>query len=202
MSNDVTILIATRNEGKFSEIKELLSDLPLKFVSLNVLEASLDMLENGSSYEANAVLKAKAGSQKFQMACVGEDSGLEVDALGKQPGLHSARYAGDGASEKDNNRKLLSQLSRKKVSPDKRSALFVCAVGLAMPDGRVFSSTGSVKGLILSRARGKQGFGYDPLFYLPEFKKTFAQMSQAEKNRLSHRARAVEGIRKYLKKLV
>ncbi len=202
MPNDVTILIATRNEGKFSEINGLLSDLPFKFVNLNELEATLDMQENGSTYEANAVLKAKAGSQKFQMVCLGEDSGLEVEALGRLPGIHSARYAGEGASEKDNNRKLLKELSKKKVAPGKRVAHFVCAVGLAMPDGRVFSSTGSVKGLILSRARGKSGFGYDPLFFLPEFKKSFAQMSLAEKNRLSHRARAVEGIRKYLKKLV
>ncbi|MBI2059017.1 MAG: RdgB/HAM1 family non-canonical purine NTP pyrophosphatase [Nitrospirae bacterium] len=202
MSNDVTILIATRNEGKFSEINALLSDLPLNFVSLNGLEGTLDMQENGSSYEANAVMKAKAGSQKFQMVCLGEDSGLEVEALGKMPGLHSARYAGDDASEKDNNRKLLRELTKKKVLLEKRVAHFVCAVGLAMPDGRVFSSSGTVKGVILSRARGRSGFGYDPLFFLPEFKKTFAQMSLAEKNRLSHRARAIEGIRKYLKKLV
>lgn len=202
MTDDRTVLIATKNKGKSKEINDLLNDFPFKFINLNDLEAGLDIDEDGSTYEANATRKARAGSTKFQLICIGEDSGLEVEALGRQPGIRSARYAGEGSSDKDNNRKLLSELRRKRLVKEQRKAHFVSAVSLALPDGKVFTSVGKVGGLIASRESGKNGFGYDPLFYLPEFGKTFAQLSLAEKNRLSHRARAVEEIKKYLKKLI
>ncbi|MBI2890786.1 MAG: RdgB/HAM1 family non-canonical purine NTP pyrophosphatase [Nitrospirae bacterium] len=202
MVQEAALLIATRNDGKFNEFKELFSDLPFKLLSLGGQEGGLDVPEDGSTYEAHAQSKALAGTQKFQVPCLGEDSGLEVEALDSRPGVYSARYAGPNATDRANNLKVLRELGRKRLPLPKRRAKFVSALCLALPDGRVFSSIGAVTGLITLRGRGKNGFGYDPIFYLPEFKRTFAEITLAEKNRLSHRAKAFDGLRKYLKKLL
>jgi XTP/dITP diphosphohydrolase len=195
------LLLATNNEGKVREYKHMLKNLPFELVSLAELGINTEVDEVGKTLEENARLKATTLARGSQLLTLADDSGLEVDALGGEPGRLSARYAGEGASDRDRVEYLLSRL--KDVPEGKRAARFRCVIALAQPDGEVELCQGECRGVIALEPRGKEGFGYDPIFYLPALGKTMAELSLEEKNQVSHRGRAtVEAInllrRKYL----
>ena len=170
--------------------------VPFRVFSLSMFPHIPEIQETGTTYRENAILKAEQVAKLTDCFALGDDSGLEVEALGGQPGLYSARFAGEGASYDDNNKKLLSLLEG--VPESKRQAAFICVMALAVPDGRTYIVEGSVRGIIAMKGQGAQGFGYDPLFILPDLNKTFAELSPAEKNSLSHRAKALEKVKEIL----
>jgi XTP/dITP diphosphohydrolase len=180
------IVLATNNQHKIKEIKNILEDPGLEIFTLFDFPNFPNPEETGETFEENAILKARAAYQFTKMISVADDSGLEVDALDKAPGVLSARFAGEGCSFKDNNLKLLKLL--KKVPTDKRTATFVCMVAVAFDLKKIKIVEGKVKGLITEVQMGVNGFGYDPLFYYPPFGKTFAQLSPDVKNQISHRS--------------
>lgn len=190
------VLIGTRNPKKRQEIVEILKDLPIELLDMGHLLPLPEVVEDGSSFEENAIKKATTLARLTGLWVVAEDSGLEVDALGKAPGVHSARYAGNKATYEENNRKLLKALEG--VPVEGRTARFRCTVALARPEGLLFVVEGECRGLIAQEPRGGHGFGYDPVFYLPEYKKTFAELGPEVKNRISHRFRALTQFRKRL----
>ncbi|WP_040683147.1 XTP/dITP diphosphatase [Thermosinus carboxydivorans] len=183
------IVVATRNAGKVAEITAALADLPVTLRSLRDFGAVPDAVEDGDTFEANAVLKAKHYARYTGMACLADDSGLEVDALGGAPGVFSARYAGEGAGDAANNAKLLRELAG--VPAHRRSARFRCVLAFLDEDGTLLVTEGTCEGIILEQPRGTGGFGYDPLLYLPELGKTVAELTIAEKNAVSHRGKAL-----------
>ncbi|TYP51329.1 XTP/dITP diphosphatase [Thermosediminibacter litoriperuensis] len=189
------LVIATKNAGKLKEFREMLSDIPLNIISLQDFPG-IEVEENGDTFEENAVLKAKRVVELTGIASLGDDSGLEVAALGGRPGVHTARFAGPRASDLENINKLLNEL--KGVPPEKRQARFVCCLCLVLSDGRIFVEYGYLEGYIILEPRGTMGFGYDPVFFVPELGKTLAEATLEEKNAVSHRARATEKIRKHL----
>jgi XTP/dITP diphosphohydrolase len=191
------LLLATNNEGKVREYKSMLRDLPLELVSLAELGIKTEVDEIGGSLEENARLKAIAFARESRLLTLADDSGLEVDALGGEPGRLSARYAGEGASDRDRVNYLLSRL--KDVPEEKRSARFRCVIAIAQPDGKVELCQGECEGVIALEPRGNLGFGYDPIFYLPGLGKTMAELTLEEKNRISHRGRAVREAIKLLR---
>jgi len=195
------LLLATNNKGKVREYKHMLKDLPFELVSPAEVGINTEVEEIGGSLEENAILKATTLARESQLLTLADDSGLEVDALGGEPGGLSARYAGEGASDEDRVNYLLSRL--KDVPEGKRSARFRCVIAIAGAEGEVEICSGECHGVITLEPRGEEGFGYDPIFYLPELGKTMAELSLEEKNGVSHRGRAVrEAInllrRKYL----
>lgn len=182
------IILATQNKGKIRELQELLGDEDIEVLSLKDIEDWEDVEENGITFAENAALKAKAAVKKTGLIALADDSGLEVDALDGRPGVYSARFAGEPKDDERNNDKLLQQL--KEVADSQRQARFRCALVIATPDGKEFLTEGTVEGQILTERRGKDGFGYDPLFFVPEYQRTMAELTLSEKNRLSHRAQA------------
>lgn len=199
------ILIATRNNGKLREYGELLGDLttngePVELVMLDDLGIEEEVEETGATFEENAVLKAVAYARESGLLTLADDSGLEVAALGGAPGVRSARYAGPDASDADRYRKLLSELQG--LPPDERAARFVCAVAVSTPAGVVSTAEGTINGAIALEPRGSQGFGYDPVFYIPGLRMTMAEAGVEVKNRLSHRAEALRNIRPALEELL
>jgi XTP/dITP diphosphohydrolase len=192
------LLLATNNEGKVREYKSMLRDLPFELVSLAELGIKTEVDEIGGSLEENARLKAIAFARESQLLTLADDSGLEVDALGGEPGRLSARYAGEGASDRDRVNYLLSRL--KDVPEAKRSAHFRCVIAIAQPDGKVELCQGECEGVITLEPRGNFGFGYDPIFYLPGLGKTMAELTLEEKNRVSHRGRAAREASKLLRR--
>lgn len=193
------ILFATRNPGKVKEFREMLSGLPVIIRTLEEFPGAPEVEEDGESFEENALKKARILCRWFGGIVVADDSGLEVHALGGAPGVCSARYAGPGASDEENNRKLLSAMAG--VAPAERKARFRCLLAMVHPDGREWLFEGSCEGSIASEIRGTHGFGYDPLFLLPEEGKTFAEIRPEVKNMVSHRARAMAKLRKALQGL-
>lgn len=194
------LLLATKNEGKLREIREALQDLPYRVISEAELGAPLpDVEESGSTLLENAQLKARAYAQASGLLALADDSGLEVDALDGAPGVHSARWAGDGAQAADNNLKLLAELSARGPQAS-RQARFRTVMVLAEPAGREDWVAGQCEGLITRQPQGEGGFGYDPLFFVPTAGLTFAQMSLEQKNRLSHRGEALQRARKLLER--
>ncbi|SDF32315.1 XTP/dITP diphosphatase [Sporolituus thermophilus] len=183
------IVVATRNAGKVAEIAAALADLPVNLRSLRDFGAIPDAVEDGDTFAANAVLKAKHYARYTGMACLADDSGLEVDALGGAPGVFSARYAGEGAGDAANNAKLLCELAG--VPIQRRSARFRCVLAFLDEDGTLLVTEGACEGIILEQPRGTGGFGYDPLLYLPELGKTVAELTITEKNAVSHRGKAL-----------
>lgn len=183
------IVVATRNAGKVAEIAAALADLPVTLRSLRDFGAIPDAVEDGDTFAANAVLKAKHYARYTGMACLADDSGLEVDALGGAPGVFSARYAGEGAGDAANNAKLLRELAG--VPIQRRSARFRCVLAFLDEDGTLLVTEGACEGIILEQPRGTGGFGYDPLLYLPELGKTVAELTITEKNAVSHRGKAL-----------
>jgi len=186
----VRLLIATENAGKIREYEQLLGSRPWGLCTPRDLELALAVHEDGESYAQNARIKALAYMQASRLATLADDSGLEVDALGGEPGVRSARYAGASASDTDRYRLLLQRLHG--ISWEKRRARFRCVVALALPGGETYSTEGVCEGVIAFGPQGDRGFGYDPVFYLPEHGQTMAQLPPEVKNRISHRARAVQ----------
>jgi XTP/dITP diphosphohydrolase len=186
-----TIVIATRNRGKLREFRNLL--LPLKGDAISLPDLSLDVEieESGGTFAENAQIKAIGYSRLTSFPVLADDSGLEVEALGGAPGIHSARYAGPGASDSDRIRKLLKELEKAGCG---REARFVCALALALDGILLLESQGECRGTIISEPRGSNGFGYDPVFLFPKLGKTFAELSESEKNQHSHRSRAVASL--------
>ncbi|HVY56209.1 MAG TPA: XTP/dITP diphosphatase [Thermodesulfobacteriota bacterium] len=188
------IVLATGNKGKIREFSGLLEDVFGRIISLNDLESPPEVVEDGATFRENALKKARAIAAYSGKPALADDSGLAVDALGGRPGVYSARYAGESATDKDNITKLLTELG----GIENRSARFVCVLALVTPDGREMTAEGVCEGVILTEPRGEGGFGYDPVFYLPEYGKTMAEIPPELKNRLSHRARAAESLIKLL----
>lgn len=189
------IIFATENEGKMREIREVLSDLDAQVLSMKEAGVEADIVEDGETFEDNAIIKARTVCALTGEIVLADDSGLEIDALNKEPGVYSARYmAGSPYSEK--NAALLKRLEG--VPDEKRTARFVCAAAVAFPDGRVKTVRGVMEGRISHEPKGTNGFGYDPIFYLPEYGCTSAELSMEEKNRISHRGKALRLIKKEL----
>lgn len=182
------IVVGTRNSGKVREIQTALADLPFAVVGLPETDIP-DVEETGTTFQENAILKARHYCQFTGEYCLADDSGLEVDALDGEPGVYSARYAGLDATDAANNEKLLTVL--KEVPPSGRTARFRSVLVLVGPDGSLLLVDGVCEGVILDEARGTGGFGYDPLFYMPSQGKTLAEMTIEEKNRISHRGNAL-----------
>ncbi|HEX3029912.1 MAG TPA: XTP/dITP diphosphatase [Clostridia bacterium] len=194
------LIVATRNKGKLKEIKEIMRDFPFEVISMEAVGLNDDIEENGSTFEENAMIKAREVSRLTGEMVMADDSGLEVDYLNGAPGIYSARFAGPGASDKDKNMKLLGLLEG--VPFEKRRARFVCAIAVFFPDGRSFVVRGTCEGIIGYEEKGENGFGYDPLFFVPEFNMTSAEMEPDEKHKISHRGKALrlmaEELKKYL----
>ena len=188
-----TLLIATANDNKVREIKAKLCQQGLDDIELLDLSTFPEYTppeENGATFAQNAALKARAAANYSGYAALADDSGLMVAALGGAPGIYSARYAGAGHNDAANNAKLLAELAD--TPPERRQAAFCCLIALAKPDGQCWLAEGLVEGMILKAPRGKAGFGYDPLFYLPTYGRAMAELTPDEKNRISHRALALE----------
>lgn len=192
-----TIVIATKNKGKLREFRSILCGAYDEILSLADFEEVPEIKETGLSFRENAYIKAKTTSDFLRMDSIGDDSGLVVDALGGAPGIYSARYAGEGASDDDNNQKLLFELKEEK----NRNARFVCCIALVLVGGTQEFFEGECDGQIIQEKRGESGFGYDPVFYVPQYGKTMAELGPDIKNRISHRAIASEKLLSYFSKL-
>lgn len=194
------LIFATKNEGKMREIRMILGDLGVPVLSLKDAGIEADIEENGETFEENAVIKARA-VQKFTGGIVlADDSGLEIDSLNGEPGIYSARYMGEDTSYVIKNQNLIDRLQG--VPEEKRTARFVCVIAAALPDGRVLTSPGVMEGRIGYAAAGENGFGYDPIFFLPQYGCTSAQLSAEQKNEISHRGKALHAMREQLKNIL
>lgn len=191
------IIFATGNEGKMREIRMILADLGLEILSMKEAGISADIEENGKTFEENAKIKAKAIAEFCEDIVLADDSGLEIDALNGEPGVYSARYMGEDTSYHLKNKNLIDRLEG--VPDEERMARFVCAIAAVLPDGRVLESKGTIEGRIGYEERGENGFGYDPIFMLPEYGKSTAEISAEEKNELSHRGKALRLMKEQLK---
>ena len=192
------LLIATNNAGKVREFQELLKGLPYILVTPQEVGVKLEIEETGSNYQENARIKAEAFAQASGLLTLADDSGLEVDALGGEPGIRSSRYAGENAGDKQRVDFLLNKL--KDIPEQQRTGRFRCVIALARPDGRIEYCEGSCEGRINFTPRGSQGFGYDPIFYFNELNQTMAELPSEVKNSVSHRARATAQARLLLQK--
>lgn len=191
------IIFATGNEGKMREIRMIMADLGMEILSMKEAGISVDVDENGATFEENAVIKAKAIAQQCQDIVLADDSGLEIDALNKEPGVYSARYMGEDTSYHVKNQSLIDRLEG--VPDEKRTARFVCAIAAVLPDGKILESKAAMEGRIGYEERGENGFGYDPIFMLPDYGKSTAEISPEVKNQLSHRGKALRMIKEKLK---
>ena len=192
------LLIATHNAGKLAELRDLLRGVPYTLVSLSDVGIELDVDETGQTLEENAALKATTYAQLAGLLTLADDSGLEVDALDGAPGVHSARYAGPNATDADRIAKLLHNIA---PHPQPWSARFRCVIAIAAPEGDTELHGGACEGVIIPHPRGDNGFGYDPIFYIPEQTRTMAELTDAEKNTVSHRAIAARKAADALNKL-
>lgn len=191
------MIFATGNEGKMKEIRMILQELEVPVVSMREAGVSAEIEENGKSFEENAIIKARAVMELTGETALADDSGLEIDYLDGAPGIYSARYMGEDTSYDIKNNAILELL--KDVPDEKRTARFVCVIACAMPDGTILTSRGTMEGMIAHEIRGENGFGYDPVFYLPECCCTSAELSPDQKNELSHRGKALRVMRELLK---
>lgn len=191
------IVIATRNEGKLQEIKELIRGLQVEILSLKDIPEVPVVREGGSSFKENALMKAEVIASFTKKVSIADDSGLAVDFLKGEPGVYSARFAGKDANDGENNKELLRRLEGVPIS--KRGATFRCVIAVVTPDGKKDIVEGECRGIIQFEERGEFGFGYDPLFFVPEYRRTFAELSPEIKNKISHRAKAMEKLRVVLK---
>lgn len=192
------IVLATRNRKKAREMTRIFSGFDLRFLTLDAFPGCPEVVEDGRTFRANAVKKAVTVANFSGLPALADDSGLAVDALGGAPGVFSARFAGEEADDLKNMRKLLKDL--KGVASDKRTARFVCCIALALPAGQVKTFTGKAEGTIGQGPKGDNGFGYDPIFYPTGHSRTFAEMTADEKDRLSHRGKAMKKLYAYLRK--
>lgn len=191
------VIFATGNEGKMKEIREILGDLDIELLSLKDAGITADIDENGSSFEENAEIKASAICKLTGEIVLADDSGLEIDYLNKEPGIYSARYMGEDTSYRIKNANLIQRLER--VPDEQRTARFVCAIAAAFPDGTVKTVRAAMEGRIGYEEKGENGFGYDPIFYLPEYGCSSAEISMEEKNKISHRGKALRAIKDELR---
>lgn len=191
------LVIATHNAGKLNEFRKLLSKFAVDIRGLRDFGAIPEAVEDGTTFEENAVKKARFTARVLGLPALADDSGLAVGALNGKPGVYSARYAAEGATDKQNNQKLLEALG----GIQEREAAFVCVIAIAVPEGACLIYKGRCEGLIAETPKGEHGFGYDPLFYYPPLKKTFAQLETEEKNRVSHRGRAMAELRQEFDKV-
>lgn len=194
------IIFATSNEGKLREIKMILADLGAEILSLKEAGISVDIEENGKTFEENAIIKVKAIRPYTDGIILADDSGLEVDYLDKAPGVHSARYMGRDTSYEIKNQAIIDKLEG--VEGAARSARFVCAVAASLPDGQVLTTRGTIEGVIAKKPAGNNGFGYDPIVYVPEYGMTTGQMPLEVKNSISHRGKALRQMSEKLKSFV
>lgn len=191
-----TLLLATTNEHKLGEFRTIFRDLPFTLLSLRDVRIDMDVEETGTTFAENALLKAHAYAQAANMLALADDSGLEIDALGGAPGIYSARFAGRETSYEERFRLIFARLQD--VPREQRTARFRCAIALVEPAGYERVIEGTIEGVIADEPRGKNGFGYDPIFLVPEFGRTTAEMAPEEKHRISHRGRAAEAARRLL----
>ncbi|MGN0277138.1 MAG: RdgB/HAM1 family non-canonical purine NTP pyrophosphatase [Hominisplanchenecus sp.] len=190
------IVFATGNAGKMREIRMIMDDLGIPVLSMKEAGIQMDILENGKSFAQNAEIKARAVHSMCHDIVIADDSGLEIDFLNGEPGIYSARYMGEDTSYHIKNASLIERLDG--VPDEKRTARFVCAIAAVLPDGRVLHSRGTIEGIIGYEERGENGFGYDPIFYLPEYGCTTAQLDPVTKNELSHRGKALRAMKEQL----
>ena len=190
------LIFATGNADKMREIREILADLPYEIISMKEAGIRADIVEDGKTFEENAVIKAKAVMKLTGELVLADDSGLEIDYLNKEPGIYSARYMGENTSYHIKNQNLMARLEG--VPDEKRTARFVCAIAAAFPDGTVETQIGTIEGRIGYEEKGENGFGYDPIFYVPEFGCTTAELTEEQKNKISHRGRALTKMRAIL----
>ena len=197
------IIFATGNAGKMKEIRMILADLtvqgePVEILSMKEAGIALDIEENGNSFRENAVIKAKAVADQSKGAIVlADDSGLEIDYLNKEPGIYSARYLGEDTPYHEKNMNLIGRLLD--VPDEKRTARFVCAIACALPDGQVLTEEAAIEGRIGYEEKGQNGFGYDPIFMVPAYGKSTAELTEEEKNQISHRGKALRAMKERLR---
>lgn len=190
------LIFATGNQDKMREIREILGDKDYEILSMKEAGIDFDIVEDGSTFEENAMIKAKAVMEATGALTLADDSGLEIDAFGGGPGIYSARYLGTDTSYIEKNKVILEKL--KDIPEEKRTARFVCAIAAAFPNGQTLTTRGTMEGIIGYEAKGENGFGYDPIFYLPQLEKYSAELSREEKNSLSHRGEALRKMKEIL----
>ena len=191
------IIFATGNKDKLREIKEILSDCDVDIRSMKEAGINVDIVEDGKTFEDNALIKARAIAAHTDAIVLADDSGLEIDYLNKEPGIYSARYLGEDTPYSVKNANLIQRLEG--VPEEQRTARFVCAIAAVLPDGRELTTRAAIEGRIGYDEKGKNGFGYDPIFYVPEFGKTTAELTEEEKNQVSHRGKALQLMKEELK---
>lgn len=191
------LIFATTNEGKMKEIRMILSDLGYEILSLKDLNIKTEIEENGTTFEENAKIKAKAIMEMTKELVLADDSGLEIDYLDKAPGVYSARYLGENTPYSEKNNHILELL--KKVPENKRTARFVSCIACAFPTGEIITTRGTIEGIIGYEEKGENGFGYDPIFVVPEYGCTTAELTPQQKNKISHRGKALEKMKSELK---
>lgn len=203
MEKKTKIIFATGNAGKMHEIRMILGDLDVEIQSMKEAEIFLDIDENGTTYEENALIKARAVAQEAKNRNMGnvivlsDDSGIEVKALNNEPGIYSARYMGEDTSYAIKNANLIERLGD--LRGEDRAARFVCCIAAVLPDGKELTTRGIIEGQIGLKEEGENGFGFDPIFYVPRFGKTTAQLTEEEKNEVSHRGLALKNMKEELK---
>lgn len=187
------IIFATGNQGKMKEIKVILEDLGMEILSMKEAGIDVPIKEDGTTFEENAVIKTRTIAKETNEIVLADDSGLEIDYLNKEPGVYSARYAGEDTPYTVKNQLLLDRLEG--VEQEKRTARFVCVIAAALPNGNILTTRGTVEGYIGYEPAGENGFGYDPIFYVPEYNCSTAQLSTEQKNELSHRGKALRAMK-------
>ena len=192
------IIFATGNAGKIKEIQSIMADTGMEVLSMKEAGIQIDVEENGSTYEENALIKARAVAAQTDCIVMADDSGLEIDYLNKEPGIYSARYMGEDTSYRIKNQNLIDRLEG--VPDEQRTARFVCAIAAVMPDGKELTTRANIEGRIGYEEKGQNGFGYDPIFYVPRFGKTTAELTEEEKNQVSHRGQALQLMKEELRK--
>lgn len=190
------VILASSNQGKVREVQAMLQDMGMRVIPLCETGFTDEIEENGSTFAENAALKAEMVRDALHKPVLADDSGLEIDCLDKQPGIYSARYLGHDTPYEVKNKMILEKLEG--VAEEERSARFVCAMALALPDGETIITQATMEGMIGYESRGENGFGYDPIFYLPEFGMTSAEITPAQKNEISHRAKALRKMKEAL----
>lgn len=194
------IIFATSNEGKMKEIRMILADMNVEVVSLKDAGITTEIEENGTTFEENAIIKAKAIMELTGEIVLSDDSGLEVDYMDKAPGVYSARFMGEDTSYDIKNQYIIDKL--KDAKEEERTARFVCAIACAFPDGEVVTRRGTIEGVIAHEISGTNGFGYDPIFYVPEYGCTTAELNPDLKNEISHRGKALKAMKEVLAKVL
>ena len=190
------IIFATKNQGKLKEIRSIMSDMNVEIISMEEAGINIDIVEDGSTFEENAIIKAREIMNLTGEIALADDSGLEVDYLNKAPGVYSARYMGEDTPYSVKNAHIIELL--KDAKGDERSARFVSVIAAVFPDGEIITTKGTVEGVIDHEIKGENGFGYDPIFYVPELGKTTAELSLDEKNKISHRGKALRAMKEKL----